>query len=233
MQLAIAMKKYYAQKEEFLLLSCFSFWNSHSLSEDNLEKFVEYCTADKSYFSVVQLTFPQLLRYLIVAIALNKTLHNNRTFDLFKLVEVINRKIVSHSDAFTDYISLLHIEYDFEAAAGKIEQCRELIRNDLFLAFQEERIIEGLQFLYFKLACRVYEAIPLSDISKFTGKSKEEAELWILSYIRSGDIEAKIDSIGEIVINNKGRHSSAERYLEVIPSLNTFVNSLSRAIANQ
>jgi hypothetical protein len=41
----------------------------------------------------------------------------------------------------------------------------------------------------------VYETIPLSEISSFTGKSIEEAELWILNYIRSGDIEAKIDSI--------------------------------------
>lgn len=97
----------------------------------------------------------------------------------------------------------------------------------------EERIIEGLQFLYFKLACRVYETIPLRDISSFTGKSIQDAELWILSYIRSGDIEAKIDSIAETVVNNKGRQNSAERYVEVIPTLNTFVNSLSRAIAKQ
>nr|BAJ99723.1 predicted protein [Hordeum vulgare subsp. vulgare] len=107
------MKKYYAQKEEFLLLSCFSFWNQNKSTEEDLEKFVEYCTSDKSYFSVLQLTFPHLLRYIIAAIALNKTLHNNRNFDLFKLVEVINRKIVNHTDALTEYISLLHIEYDF------------------------------------------------------------------------------------------------------------------------
>lgn len=87
--------------------------------------------------------------------------------------------------------------------------------------------------MYFKLACKVYETIPLSDVSTFTGKSIEEAELWILNYIRSGDIEAKIDSVAETVVNNKGRQSNAEKYVEVIPSLNTFVNSLSRAIASQ
>lgn len=63
-----------------------------------------------------------------------------------------------------------------------------MIREDVFLSFLEERIIEGLQFLYFKLACRVYEALPLSEVTKFTGKTADDAELWILSYIRSGDI---------------------------------------------
>jgi len=63
--------------------------------------------------------------------------------------------------------------------------------------------------LYFKLACKVYETIPLSEIAKFTGLTAEEAELWILGYIRSGDIEAKIDSISEQVVNTKGRQSAA------------------------
>ena len=57
-----------------------------------------------------------------------------------------------------------------------------------------------------------------------------DAELWILGYIRSGDIEAKIDSINEVVVSSKGRQNAAEKYVDVIPTLSTFVNSLSRAI---
>lgn len=182
---------------------------------------------------MVQLTFPELLRYLIVALALNKTLHHSRSFDLFKLVEVINRKVVKYNDSFTEYISLLEIEYDFEGAAAKIEACRKEIREDPFLTGLEERIVEGLQFLYFKLACKVYETIPLEEVAKFTGLKSEEAELWILSYIRSGDIEAKIDSINSVLVNNKNRQSLAEKYVDVVPSVSTFVNSLSRAIASQ
>lgn len=36
MKLTVNMKKYYAQKEEFLLLSCFTFWNADKANEDNL-----------------------------------------------------------------------------------------------------------------------------------------------------------------------------------------------------
>ena len=63
-----------------------------------------------------------------------------------------------------------------------------MIKEDVFLSFLEERIIEGLHFLYFRLACKVYETLPLSEVAKLTGKTAEEAELWILGNIRSGDI---------------------------------------------
>ena len=77
--------------------------------EEELEKFVDYCTNEKSYFSVIQLTCPELLRYIIVALILNKSIQNNRVFDLFKLSEVINRKYIKYSDCFSEYISLLEI----------------------------------------------------------------------------------------------------------------------------
>ena len=50
------MKKYYAQKEEFLLLSLFSLWSQNRSSDEDLEKFVDYCTNDKSYFSTVSMS---------------------------------------------------------------------------------------------------------------------------------------------------------------------------------
>jgi len=40
---------------------------------------------------------------------LNKSIQNNRVFDLFKLSEVINRKYIKYSDCFSEYISLLEI----------------------------------------------------------------------------------------------------------------------------
>ena len=111
-------------------------WRQGRATEEDLERFVDFATTEKSYFSAVQLMFPEILRYIIVAIALNKTLQNNRQFDLFKLVEAINRKIVTLADPFTEFITLLHIEFDFESAAAKIEQCRVAIKSDIFLSFQ-------------------------------------------------------------------------------------------------
>ena len=194
---------------------------------------MDYCTNEKSYFSVIQLTCPELLRYIIVALVLNKSIQNNRAFDLFKLSEVINRKHVKYTDCFSEYISLLEIEYDFESASDKIAECKKAIQEDIFLAPYEKRIVEGLHFLYFKRACKVYETIDLKEVVTFTGLSANEAELWILGYIRSGDIDAKIDSISELIVSNKGRQNPYEKYLEVVPAIGGLVNSLSRAINNQ
>ena len=114
-----------------------------------------------------------MLRYVTVAIILNKTLQNNRTFDLFKLSEVINRKYIKYSDCFSEYISSLEVEYDFEAATQKIEECKQSIKKDIFLAPFEKKLVEGLNFLYFKRLCKVYDTIELKEITTFTGLSTE------------------------------------------------------------
>ena len=73
----------------------------------------------------------------------------------------------------------------------------------------------------------------MSEVACFIQKGEDDAELWLLGYIRSGDIDAKIDSITQSVISSRGRHNAAEKYSETLPSLSTFLNSLSRAIASQ
>ena len=109
----------------------------------------------------MELTCPELLKYVTIALVLNKTIQNYKAFDLFRLADIINRKYVNYSDCFTEYIALLMVEYDFEGATKKLEECKSQIKQDIFLAPYESRIIEGLHFLYFKRACRVYETIEL------------------------------------------------------------------------
>jgi hypothetical protein len=54
-----------------------------------------------------------------------------------------------------------------------------------------------------------------------------------LGYIRSGDIDAKIDSIAELLISNKGKQNPYEKYLDVVPTLGGLVSSLATAIGSQ
>ena len=122
------MKKYYAQIEEFLILMILAVFLNGKASPDHLEKLVDFSTTESSYFSIIQLTLPNLVRYLIVAMAMNKTLQLNRAFDLFKLVEMINRRLINYHDAFTHYLTLLEIDYDFEGARECICKCSGEIR---------------------------------------------------------------------------------------------------------
>jgi hypothetical protein len=126
---------------------------------------------------------------------LNKTLHKNRKFDLYTLVEALKRKIYKYRDPFTEFLTNLSIEFDFESAKLKIVEIRKCVELDPLLAPLSNKIIENCNFLYFKVYCKVYEKVPIAHIASFIAKSEDEAELWILGLIRSLDIEAKIDSV--------------------------------------
>jgi hypothetical protein len=52
---------------------------------------------------------------------LNKTLHKNRKFDLFAFVEGLRRKVYKYSDPFTEFLTALFIDYDFESAKEQIK----------------------------------------------------------------------------------------------------------------
>lgn len=195
--------------------------------DEDLEKYVDLCN-DKSCFSVIQLLSPHLLRYLTVAAIVNKNLHKNRvySFDFYKLTEIIKRGVVKYSDPFTKFIENLYLNFDFDSAAENIKEINDAISEDILLLPLRERIIESCQFLYFKVYCKIYESVAITEIANFIKKSELEAEFWILKYIRSSDIEAKIDSIEGKVVSMRNKENRAERYINVIPNINTLISTM-------
>lgn len=141
--------------------------------DEDLEKYVDLCN-DKSCFSVIQLLCPYLLRYLTVAAIVNKNLHKNRNylFDFYKLTEIIKRGVVKYSDPFTQFIENLYINFDFESATENIKEINEIISGDILLLPLRDRIIESCQFLYFKVYCKIYESVAITEVSKFIKKSE-------------------------------------------------------------
>jgi hypothetical protein len=75
----------------------------------------------------------------------------------------------------------------------------------------------------------VYLWVPIAEIAQFIGRSEEEAEMWILGFIRSLDIEAKIDSVRGVVVSSREEESLNEKYIDLIPKMNSFINSLSQS----
>jgi hypothetical protein len=53
--------------------------------------------------------------------------------------------------------------------------------------------------------------------------------MWILGFIRSLDIEAKIDSVRGVVVSSREEESLNEKYIDLIPKMNSFINSLSQS----
>ena len=63
-------------------------------------------------------------------------------------------------------------------------------------------------------------------MAEFTGKSYEDAELWILGFIRSLDIDAKIDSVEGVVIASRDEESLNEKYMDLLPKVRGFITGL-------
>jgi hypothetical protein len=68
--------------------------------------------------------------------------------------------------------------------------------------------------------------VKISEIAEFTKKSELDAELWILKYIRSSDVEAKINSIEGRVVSMRNKENRAERYINAIPNINTLISTM-------
>lgn len=134
--------------------------------------------------------------------------------------------MVKYSDPFTQFIENLYLNFDFESAAENIREIGEVISGDVLLLNLRERIIESCQFLYFKVYCKIYESVKIEEVSKFIKKNDLESELWILKYIRSSDIEAKIDSIEGRIVSMRNKENRAERYINAIPNINTLISTM-------
>ena len=68
---------------------------------------------------------PYLLRYLTVAMLLNKTYQRYGQFDLYRLVDSINRNLFKYNDSVVEFIRLLMIRFDFEAAGKQLAQLKK------------------------------------------------------------------------------------------------------------
>lgn len=75
----------------------------------------------------------------------------------------------------------------------------------------------------------MYERVPISKIAKSINKSEEDAELWILNFIRSLDIEAKIDAVEGVVISSRDEQSLNEKFIDLIPKISGIITSLSQS----
>ena len=84
---------------------------------------------------------------------------------MYKLTEIIKRNVVKYSDAFIEFIENLYLNFDFESACENIKQIIEIVNNDVLLLPLKEKIIEGCQFLYFKVYCKIYESVDLVKVS--------------------------------------------------------------------
>ena len=82
-----------SQKEAFLNVCCFVFFSRDK--EEDFEAFLDIC-AEESYFSTIQMVCPYVLRYICVAMLLNKSYQRYGKLNIHSLTGSLERNVPFH-----------------------------------------------------------------------------------------------------------------------------------------
>lgn len=170
---------------------------NHPQGRDQLvEMFLETNFAKKQnskqmyYTHALQTLCPHILRYLSVAVIVSK----QRRQYMKDLVRIIQSESHAYRDSITEFVECLCVNFDFDAAQGKLRECEEVLNNDFFLVTSLGDFIENARLFIFETFCQIHECISITKLSEKLNMNEQEAERWIVDLIRNARLDAKIDS---------------------------------------
>ncbi|XP_076039971.1 eukaryotic translation initiation factor 3 subunit e [Oratosquilla oratoria] len=153
------------------------------------------------YLNALQTMCPHILRYLATAVVINKT---NRRSSMKDLVRVIQQESYTYKDPITEFLAHLYVDFDFDAAQEKLQQCATVLDNDFFLVACLGDFIENARLMIFETFCRIHQCISINMLAEKLNMSPKEAERWIVNLIRQAKLDAKIDSqLGHVVMGTQ------------------------------
>merc|ERR1719420_1573875 len=177
--------------------SLFVFFN-HEKGRDLI---IELFLYQKQYLNAIQTTCPWILRYLSIAVIINKSSRRNVMKDL---VKVIQEESYTYKDPITSFIEALYVDFDFNGAQQKLRECETVLVNDFFLVACLEDFIENSRMMIFETFCRIHQCISITMLAEKLNMTPEEAERWIVNLIRNAKLDAKIDSkLGHVVMGTQ------------------------------
>ncbi|XP_039793927.1 eukaryotic translation initiation factor 3 subunit E-like isoform X2 [Panicum virgatum] len=122
------------------------------------------------YLNAIQTNAHHLLRYLAIAVVVNKRRRNM----LKDLIKVIQQEQRSYKDPVTEFLECLYVNYDFDGAQQKLMECEQVILNDPFLGKRIEignsvtvplrdEFFENARLFIFETYCRIHRCIDISS----------------------------------------------------------------------
>jgi len=157
----------------------------------------------------VQVNAPYLVRYLAAA----GIMHKKKKNFLKDIVRVLVQEREVYSDALTEFLRALYVDFDFDLAHEKLSQCKKLIENDFFLRRLSGEFMESARSLLFETYCRIHKTISIPVLAAkmdLTGPQADGKELKaddverrLLELIRTTRVDAKIDSERNLLIMDK------------------------------
>jgi len=178
------------------------------------ELVIEIYLYKPNYLNAIQTMCPHILRYLATAVIIR-----SRRNALKDLLRVIQQELYTYKDPITEFLEYLYLNYDFDMARQKLQECKELIMNDFFLLAVLDEFVENARLLIFENFCRINQCITINMLAESLNMDPDEAECWIVNLIRNARLDAKIDSKLGHVIMTTHPHSPYQQVLEKVDSL--------------
>lgn len=180
----------------------------------------------EAYLNALQTDAQHLLRYLAVAVVINK----RKRSMLKELIKVIQQESYEYSDPVTDFLSNLFVKYDFDGAQQSLKECEKLLETDFFLAACKEEFVENARMFIFQEFCRIHQTIDLKMLSEKLGMDLQAAELWIANLIRNARLNAKIDNQAGTVVMKQSYSSPYDQVVEKMKGLSNRTFALSNTL---
>ncbi|EJT98808.1 eukaryotic translation initiation factor 3 subunit 6 [Dacryopinax primogenitus] len=160
-----------------------------------------------AYLNTIQTSCPWILRYLAAASVISrKTATSGRIRHSVKeVVRVIQMENYQYHDPITDFLKMLYVDFDFEAAQRELGEAERLIENDVFLQNFKDEFLDNARYFISEAYCRIHRQIDIADLSARLNLSREEGEKWIVNLIRDTRMgaDAKIDLSRNIIVIEK------------------------------
>jgi len=154
------------ERATLLHLSLFLFFNKgefdQMLGRDGLFR-------DERYAPTISTVCPHLYRYVVMAAFLNTSRSDTRSqrAELQEIATLLDDNSFAYKDSLTEFLRLLVLENDFEAAKVALEESQDLINNDFFMSYYLDVFNEAARVVILRRHCLLFQRIKISDLSKF------------------------------------------------------------------
>ncbi|XP_015515761.1 eukaryotic translation initiation factor 3 subunit E [Neodiprion pinetum] len=166
------------------------------------------------YLNAIQTMCPHILRYLATAVIINRS----RRSTLKDLVKVIQQESYTYRDPITEFLEHLYVNFDFDGARQKLQECQTVVFNDFFLIALLNEFVENARLMIFETFCRIHQCISIDMLAEKLNMKADVAECWIVNLIRNARLDAKIDSkLGHVVMGGQ----PASPYQQLVEKIET------------
>jgi translation initiation factor 3 subunit E len=168
----------------------------HFPRQGGLSVLLDQFLGNERYLNAIQSATPWVFRYLVVASIISKTKQK-------ELIKILDQE--TYTDPIVAFFKALYGKYNFEEAEKQLALCEPVLTNDYFINGSAEvkqiktEFLSAGKFAICEAFCTIHSTIDISMMANKLGMNNEEAECWIVNFIRSAKLEAKIDTANNLV----------------------------------